>query len=115
LPNENGQAMRPPYNHASVKLLSFCNLDAVLNRSPSSFRRLQNHFVSAADARSSLNRRICIGITRAAINSPLPASSSTKYISAKSPAACRQLSVASGRWCKIDVYFFTRFSRMFDP
>jgi hypothetical protein len=71
--------------HSRIKLLSFSKVTPVLNCFPSWFRRLQSHLASAADARSSLNRRIRIGTKRAAINSPLHESSSIKYIRAKSP------------------------------
>jgi hypothetical protein len=71
--------------HFRIKLLSFSKVAPVLNGFPSWFRRLQSHSASPVDARCSLNRRICIGTKRTAINSQLRESSSIKYINAKSP------------------------------
>src|SRR2546430_3499918 len=60
---------RHSFCHSSVRLLSFSKVAPVLNCAPSWFSRLQSHLASAADARSSLNRRIRMGTKRAAINS----------------------------------------------
>ena len=57
--------------HFRIKLLSFSKVAPVLNCFPSWFRILQSHLASAADARSSLDRRIRIGTKRAEINSRL--------------------------------------------